>query len=141
VAVAPAGPSAAQVAARRRAAAARARQARIKAERLRAARAAAQQKKAEARKLAADRAASRADREDAAVGSAESATTDALPILLVGLFAAVLLLGLAMTPAWAVPWPRAARVLEDRREEVAVLAAMGLLATGLFFLFLTVVAR
>jgi hypothetical protein len=46
-----------------------------------------------------------------------------------------------MTPAWAVPWSRAARVLEGKREEVAVVGAMGLLATGLFFLFLTVVAK
>jgi hypothetical protein len=125
-------------------AAARARQARIKAARqaarLRAARAAAE-KKAEARKLAADRAAARADRGGAAVGSAETSSTNALPILLAGLFAAVLLLGLAATPAWAVPWSRAARVLEGKREEVAVLGAMGLFATGLFFLFLTVVAK
>ena len=111
---------------------------------MRAARAAAAKKAAE-RKLAADRAAdqaaARAERGDSGVGSGESGTASAVPILLAGLFAAVLLLGLAATPVWAVPWSRAARVLEGKREEVAVLGAMGLFATGLFFLFLTVVAK
>jgi hypothetical protein len=140
VAAAPAGPSAATRAARRRAAAARARRARRKAARLRAARIAAA-KEAERRKLAADRVTAAANREGAAVASAEPSGTNALPLLLAGLVVAAVLLGLALTPARVVPSSRAARLLEDKREEVAVLAAMGLFATGLFFLFVTVVAK
>ena len=139
VAVAPAGPSAATLAARRRAAAARVRRARIAAQHRRAARIAAA-KEAERRKLAAGRADSLAARENAGVATAESGS-NALPFLLAGLVVAAVLIGLALTPARAVPSNRAARVLEDKREEVAVLGAMGLLAVGLFFLFLTVVAR
>jgi hypothetical protein len=140
VAVAPTRPTSAELAASRRAAAARARKARVKAERLRAARIAAL-KRQERQRLSAARAAARADRDVAPAATAGSGTWDALPFLLAGLVAALLVLAVAMTPAAAVPWSRAARALEDRREEVAVAGAMGLLATGLFFFFVTVVAR
>ena len=64
-----------------------------------------------------------------------------MPILLAGLFGAVFLFGLAMTPASAVPWTRVSRALDDRREQIALLGAMGLFATGLLFFFVTIVAR
>ena len=128
--------SATELAARRRAAAARAQQARLRAQRLRAARSAAL-KKAQQRKLEATTRAS----QQAGLGSPRSPTTKAAPFLLAGLFGAVLLLGLALTPARAVPSSRASRALEDRREEIAALGAMGLFATGLLFFFVTIVAR
>ena len=64
----------------------------------------------------------------------ETGTSKAVPFLLAGLFAAVLLLGVAVTPARAVPWKNVSRVLDDRRQELAVLGALGLVATGFFFL-------
>jgi hypothetical protein len=136
VAVVPAGPSASELAARRRAAVAQAQQARLRAKRLRAARSAAL-KKAQQREL---EAATRASQQ-AGLGTPRSPTTKAAPFLLAGLFGAVLLLGLALTPARAVPSSRASRALEDRREEIAALGAMGLFATGLLFFFVTIVAR
>jgi hypothetical protein len=48
---------------------------------------------------------------------------------------------MALTPARAVPWSRASRALEERREEIAALGGMGLFATGLLFFFVTIVAR
>jgi hypothetical protein len=136
VAVVPAGPTASELAARRRAAAARAQQARLRAQRLRAARSTAL-KKAQQRKLEATTRAS----QQAGLGSPRSTTAKAAPFLLAGLFGAVFLLGLALTPARAVPSSRASRALEDRREEIAALGAMGLFATGLLFFFVTIVAR
>jgi hypothetical protein len=135
VAVVPAGPSASELAARQRATAARAQQARLRAQRLRAARSAAL--KAKQRKLEATTRAS----QQAGLGAPRSTTAKAAPFLLAGLFGAVLLLGLALTPARAVPSSRASRALDDRREEIAALGAMGLFATGLLFFFVTIVAR
>ena len=135
VAVVPAGPSASELAARQRATAARAQQARLRAQRLRAARSAAL--KAKQRKLEATTRAS----QQAGLGSPRSTSAKAAPFLLAGLFGAVFLLGLALTPARAVPSSRASRALEDRREEIAALGAMGLFATGLLFFFVTIVAR
>jgi hypothetical protein len=130
-----------ELAARRRATAARARQARLRAQRLRAARSAAL-KKAEQRKVeAATTPASRPPGQQAGLGSPRSPTAKAAPFLLAGLFGAVFLLGLALTPARAVPSSRMSRALEDRREEIAALGAMGLFATGLLFFFVTIVAR
>jgi hypothetical protein len=141
VAVVPAGPSAAELAATRRATAARARQARLRAQRLRAARSAAL-KKVEQRKVeAATTPASRPPGQQAGLGPPRSPTAKAAPFLLAGLFGAVFLLGLALTPARAVPSSRMSRALEDRREEIAALGAMGLFATGLLFFFVTIVAR
>ena len=61
-----------------------------------------------------------------------------LPFVLVTFCAALLMLGLALTPARAVPWSRASRVLEDRRDELGVMGAMGLVATVIFFLLVQV---
>jgi hypothetical protein len=63
----------------------------------------------------------------------ETGTSKALPFLLAGLLAGVLLLGVALTPARAVP-SRVSRALDDRRQELALLGALGLVATGFFFL-------
>ncbi len=63
----------------------------------------------------------------------ESGTSQALPFLLAGLLGGVLLLGVALTPARAVP-SRVSRALDDRRQEIALLGALGLVATGCFFL-------
>ena len=51
---------------------------------------------------------------------------------------ALLLLGLALTPAWAVPWRRASHKLEARREELGVMGATGFVATLVFFLLVEV---
>ena len=64
----------------------------------------------------------------------ESGAGNALPFLLFGLVAGVLLLGVALTPARAVPWRRVSDALDDRRQELALLGALGLVATGMFFL-------
>lgn len=64
----------------------------------------------------------------------DSSSASAIPYLIVAFGLGLLLLGLALTPATAVPWSRASRVLEDRREEFAVLGGMGLVATVFFFL-------
>jgi hypothetical protein len=69
---------------------------------------------------------------------ASPSSPSALPYLLVAFGAAVLMLSLALTPARAVPWSRAARVLQDRRDELGVLGAMSFLATVLFFLLVQV---
>ena len=63
----------------------------------------------------------------------ESGTSKAFPFLLAGLLGGVLLLGVALTPARAVP-SRVSRALDDRRQELALLGASGLVATGFFFL-------
>ena len=70
---------------------------------------------------------------NAGFSDTESGTSTALPFLLVGLLAGVLLLGVALTPARAVP-SRVSRALDDRRQELALLGASGLVATGFFFL-------
>jgi hypothetical protein len=44
------------------------------------------------------------------------------------------MLGVALTPVRAVPWTRASRALVDRRQELALLGALGLVATGFLFL-------
>jgi hypothetical protein len=67
-----------------------------------------------------------------------SSGTSALPFLLVACGAALALLGLALTPAWVVPWSHASRVLEEHRDELGVLGAMSLVATVVFFLLVQV---
>jgi hypothetical protein len=62
----------------------------------------------------------------------------ARPFLVAAFGAALLMLGLALTPARAVPWSRAARALSDRRDELGVLGVMSLFATMLFFLLVQV---
>ena len=147
-AIAPTPSASEQAAARRRAAAAaRRRQAAraARAERAERAREAAQRRRA-ARLAAAKRAAASQRRltsgpAAATPTSSEASTPNAAPFLLAGLFGAIFLLGLALTPAHAVPWSRASRALDDRREEIAVLGGMGLFATALLFFFVTIVAR
>lgn len=73
------------------------------------------------------------ERGNAGFADTESPTARAVPFLVAGLFGAVFLLGLALIPARAVPWPRALRAVDDRREELAFFGALGLLATGLFY--------
>jgi hypothetical protein len=51
---------------------------------------------------------------------------------------ALLLLALALMPAQVVPWSRASRALEARRDELGLLGAMGLVATIAFFLLVEV---
>jgi len=70
--------------------------------------------------------------------AAASPSSSALPYLIVTFGAALVMLGLALTPARAVPWSRASRVLQDRRDELGVLGAMSLVATVLFFLIVQV---
>jgi hypothetical protein len=65
-------------------------------------------------------------------------SSSALPYVFAAFCAALLLLGLAITPAWAVPWHRASRVLEDRRDELGVIGATSLVATVVFFLLVQV---
>lgn len=71
-------------------------------------------------------------------GSDTTSSSWGLPFLLAVFGAALLMLGLAVTPARAVPWSRASRVLEDRRDEFGVMGAMGLVATFVFFLLVQV---
>ena len=61
-----------------------------------------------------------------------------LPFILIAFSTALALLGLALMPARAVPWSRASRVLDDRRDEFGVIGAMGLVATVVFFLLVQV---
>ena len=48
------------------------------------------------------------------------------------------MLGLALTPARAVPWLRAADELDAHREELVVLGALSLFATMVFSLLVQV---
>jgi hypothetical protein len=70
------------------------------------------------------------------VASPGSSSNAATPYLIVAFGAALLLLGLALMPAAAVPWRRASQALEKSREELAVLGAISLVAT-VFFLLLS----
>jgi len=122
-----AGPTPAQ----RRAAAAR--RAKRKAARVARAKAVAAQKRA---------AADRRERAQALLVASRGGDTPSsswgTPFLLVAFSAALLLLGLALTPARAVPWSRASALLEDRRDELGVMGGIGLVATFAFFLLVQV---
>jgi hypothetical protein len=72
------------------------------------------------------------------VPAATTSSSSALPYLLVAFTVALLMLGLALTRAWAVPWSRAARVLDNRRDDFGVVGAMSIVATVLFFLLFQV---
>jgi len=69
---------------------------------------------------------------------ASDGSASALPFLIVAFGTALVLLGLALTPAWAVPWHRASRALEERRDELGVIGGMSLVATLLFLLLVEV---
>jgi len=130
-AVAPAGPSAAELAARRRAAAARRRAARLEAQRRQAARVAAQKRAAKQRRTV-------GTQHTGGISEPESALMSAVPVLALGLFCAAICFAAAMIPARALPWERASRALVDRREDLALLGGSGLGATALLFLFVLV---
>jgi uncharacterized membrane protein YdbT with pleckstrin-like domain len=61
----------------------------------------------------------------------------AVPILATTTIAALLIFGLALVPAYAVPWHRMSIALEVHREQFAVVGAMTLLAAAAVFLSLT----
>jgi hypothetical protein len=67
-------------------------------------------------------------------------SSSALRFLLVAFTAAFVMVGLAFTPARAVPWSRASHVLENHRDELAVFGVMSLFAS-LVFLALVQVAK
>jgi len=71
-----------------------------------------------------------------AAGSTSSSSNSGLPFLLAAFSLALVLLGLALTPVWAVPWRRGARALEDHREELGVMGATGIVATVVFLLLI-----
>ncbi len=57
---------------------------------------------------------------------------EAVPFVAAATIAALLILGLALVPAYAVPWYRMSVVLEDHREQFAVAGAMTLLGAAVF---------
>jgi hypothetical protein len=115
--VAPSGPAAAQLAARKRA----------------AAKLAARKRAREAKQVAVVPRAQTGASTSVGFSNPESWTSQALPFLLAGFLVGALLLGVALTPARAVP-SRVSRALDDRRQDLALLGALGLVATGFFFL-------
>jgi hypothetical protein len=121
--------AAAALAAKRRAAAARARANHLRAERAEAAKAAREEarRKAEAERRRAEVAGT--------VAEPESPLAGAAPIALAALVVGLLLLGLAFTPAYAVPWYWVERTLVDRREQFMMVGAAGLVAAGVLFTF------
>jgi hypothetical protein len=102
----------------------------------------AERKAARARAAAAKRieAAHRRERaRDVLVARSDSPSSDwGLAFLITAFTLALLMLGLALTPAWAVPRGRASRALEARREELGVMGATGFAATLVFFLLVEV---
>ncbi len=91
---------------------------------------------ATAKKLAAAHRSERAKDVLAAGNTSSSSSNSGLPFLLVAFSLALVLLGLALTPAWAVPWRRGAHALEEHREELGVMGATGVVATVVFFLLI-----
>jgi hypothetical protein len=70
-------------------------------------------------------------------GGANETVGEAVPILATMTIAALLILGLALVPAYAVPWHRMSIALEAHREQVAVVGAGTFLAAAAVFLSLT----
>jgi hypothetical protein len=125
-------------AAERRAEAAAKRQAQRKAARAARARAA-RAKAAAAKKLAAAQRRDRAGAKDVlAAGDGSPSSDSGLPFLVAAFSLALVLFGLALTPAWAVPWRRGAHALEAHREDLGVMGATGVVATVVFFLLIEV---
>jgi hypothetical protein len=134
-------PSAAEVLAASQAAA-RAKAAQQKAERLKkqrravaATRRAAARRAAEARKREAARRDQRGQQPWSTASDgrgANKAVLDSMPFVAAAAVAALLILGLALVPAYAVPWYRMSVVLEDHREQFAVVGAMTLLGIAVF---------
>jgi hypothetical protein len=63
----------------------------------------------------------------------------ALPLLAAALAVAVLLFGLALTPAYVVPWASVAFFLQDRRPEIATCGVV-VLFVPVIWLLLSVMA-
>ena len=57
---------------------------------------------------------------------------DAMPFVAAAAVAALLIIGLALVPAYVVPWYRVSIVLEDHREQFAVVGAATLLGIAVF---------
>ena len=57
---------------------------------------------------------------------------EAVPFVAAAAVAALLIIGLALVPAYVVPWYRMSIVLEDHREQFAVVGAMTLLGAAVF---------
>jgi hypothetical protein len=102
----------------------------------------ARQKRAAAAKLAAARRA--AEKREAARREAQARqlggtardggeANKAMPFVATAAIAALIILGLALVPAYAVPWHRMSIALQDHREQFAVVGGMTLLGAGLFF--------
>ena len=67
------------------------------------------------------------------------AVREAAPFVAAVAVAALLIMGLALVPAYVVPWYRVSIVLEDHREQFAVVGAATLLGVAVF-LSLTVLS-
>jgi hypothetical protein len=138
----PRGPSASELAARRRAdAAARVLRQKAKAKRLAlqrdeaAAEAFARKRELRLRQIEAREESRLPGKPGAALGSVEgqSSGRKAVPFVAAAFIAALFVLGLGLVPAYVVPWYRASMVLEEHREQFALAGGMAVLATGVFF--------
>lgn len=139
------GPTAAEIAASQ-AAAAQAQADRLRAERAKKAKAAARARKAKAaaRKARLRNQRLRAFQETEGRSAVSSKGLAALPearrsasvaaFAFAMLGAGVVLLGLSLVPAFAVPWYRVSRALNDRRGELALFGALGLISAALLLL-------
>jgi hypothetical protein len=56
-----------------------------------------------------------------------------MPFVATAALAALIILGLALVPAYVVPWHRMSVALEDHREQFAVVGTTALLGAGVVF--------
>jgi hypothetical protein len=56
-----------------------------------------------------------------------------VPFVVAATIAALLILGLALVPAYVVPWYRMSMVLESHRQHFTLVGGMTLLSAGVFF--------
>jgi hypothetical protein len=56
----------------------------------------------------------------------------AMPFVTAATIAGLLIIGLALVPAYVVPWHRMSIVLEDHREQLAVVGGMPLVGAAVF---------
>jgi hypothetical protein len=68
--------------------------------------------------------------------TASAPSSAVLPYLLAAFALGLLILGLAMTPAWAVPWSRGSRILKHHRDELGVIGTLSLVTTVVLFVVL-----
>ena len=141
------GPTAAQIAAARRAAEAKAKAAK-RAARLKKLKKQRRQARRAARLAAAKRAAKNRERDagfeeglggqQASEGTGSSgfaaneSARQALPFVVAAAVAALIILGLGLVPAYVVPWYRMSMVLEDHRQQFTFVGGMALLGAGIF---------